>query len=147
MPLFSFVSYAYDAWRLLVLSSFWHCKPNTWSLLDFAKCGNAYHDFNRHFCLGILIALIALLTGYQQANVVILHKSLADDFEAFCRANSSPLPLLYRSKCGEWSCPPLATGSDIRYQYNETCTCLHLVVVGATDVVILWLDRCSKRVK
>ncbi|XP_057200705.1 D-glutamate cyclase, mitochondrial isoform X2 [Triplophysa rosa] len=59
--------------------------------------------------------------GYQQANVVILHKSLADDFEAFCGANNSPLPLLYRSQCGEWSCPPLATGSDIRDDCPEYC--------------------------
>ncbi|XP_056101520.1 D-glutamate cyclase, mitochondrial isoform X2 [Rhinichthys klamathensis goyatoka] len=61
-----------------------------------------------------------IAAGYQQANVVILHKDLADDFEAFCRANSSPLPLLYRSKCGEWSCS-LATGSDIREDCPEYC--------------------------
>ncbi|XP_001923890.1 D-glutamate cyclase, mitochondrial isoform X1 [Danio rerio] len=59
--------------------------------------------------------------GFQQANVVILHKDLADDFEAFCRANSSPLPLLYRSKCGEWSAGPLATASDIREDCPEYC--------------------------
>ncbi len=65
---------------------------------------------------------VCLLTGYQQANVVILHKDLADDFEGFCRANSSPLPLLYRSKCGEWSCGPLSTGSDIRYLHTKVFT-------------------------
>uniref|UniRef100_A0A672SF37 Uncharacterized protein n=1 Tax=Sinocyclocheilus grahami TaxID=75366 RepID=A0A672SF37_SINGR len=63
-----------------------------------------------------------IAAGYQQANVVILHKDLADDFEAFCRANSSPLPLLYRSKCGEWSCGPLTTGSDIRYLHTKVFT-------------------------
>ncbi|XP_077322886.1 D-glutamate cyclase, mitochondrial isoform X2 [Lithobates pipiens] len=52
--------------------------------------------------------------GYNQANVVILHRSLADDFEKFCQANSGPLPLLYRSVPGEWKCPPLSTESDIR---------------------------------
>ncbi|PIO31943.1 hypothetical protein AB205_0041760, partial [Aquarana catesbeiana] len=52
--------------------------------------------------------------GYNQANVVILHRSLADDFEKFCRANSGPLPLLYRSAPGEWKCPPLSTESDIQ---------------------------------
>ncbi|XP_067311520.1 D-glutamate cyclase, mitochondrial isoform X2 [Pseudorasbora parva] len=62
-----------------------------------------------------------IAAGYQQANVVILHKDHADDFEAFCRANGSPLPLLYRSKCGEWSCGPLATGSDIREDCPEYC--------------------------
>ncbi|XP_035270245.1 D-glutamate cyclase, mitochondrial isoform X1 [Anguilla anguilla] len=60
-------------------------------------------------------------SGYQQANVVILHKSLADDFEAFCHANSSPLPLLYRSQPGEWACPPLAEHSDIRTDCPRYC--------------------------
>ncbi|XP_065541785.1 D-glutamate cyclase, mitochondrial isoform X2 [Lathamus discolor] len=52
--------------------------------------------------------------GYKQANVVILHKSLADDFEKFCHANEGPLPLLYRSKPGDWKCPSLSSDSDIR---------------------------------
>ncbi|XP_019407953.1 PREDICTED: UPF0317 protein C14orf159 homolog, mitochondrial isoform X1 [Crocodylus porosus] len=52
--------------------------------------------------------------GYKQANVVILHKSLADNFEKFCRANNGPLPLLYRSKPGDWKCPSLSSNSDIR---------------------------------
>ncbi|XP_039923070.1 D-glutamate cyclase, mitochondrial [Hirundo rustica] len=52
--------------------------------------------------------------GYKQANVVILHKSLADDFEKFCRANDGPLPLLYRSQPGDWKCPSLSSDSDIR---------------------------------
>ncbi|XP_052639682.1 D-glutamate cyclase, mitochondrial [Harpia harpyja] len=52
--------------------------------------------------------------GYKQANVVILHKSLADDFEKFCHANNGPLPLLYRSKPGDWKCPSLSSDSDIR---------------------------------
>ncbi|XP_053126628.1 D-glutamate cyclase, mitochondrial isoform X3 [Hemicordylus capensis] len=67
--------------------------------------------------------------GFKQANVVILHKSLADDFEKFCRANDGPLPLLYRSKPGEWKCPSLSNDSDIRtdcLQYrkyeNGICT-------------------------
>ncbi|NXN81105.1 GLUCM protein, partial [Bombycilla garrulus] len=52
--------------------------------------------------------------GYKQANVVILHKSLADDFEKFCRANDGALPLLYRSQPGDWKCPSLSSDSDIR---------------------------------
>ncbi|XP_076835343.1 D-glutamate cyclase, mitochondrial [Brachyhypopomus gauderio] len=59
--------------------------------------------------------------GYLQANVLILHKDLADEFEAFCRANHSPLPLLYRSKPGEWSCPPLAAQADIREDCAQYC--------------------------
>ncbi|XP_072545670.1 D-glutamate cyclase, mitochondrial [Salminus brasiliensis] len=60
-------------------------------------------------------------SGYLQANVVILHKDLADDFEAFCHANRSPLPLLYRSKPGEWGCPPLAAQADIREDCPQYC--------------------------
>ncbi|NWW22261.1 GLUCM protein, partial [Falcunculus frontatus] len=52
--------------------------------------------------------------GYKQANVVILHKSLADDFEKFCHANDGPLPLLHRSQPGDWKCPSLSSDSDIR---------------------------------
>ncbi|XP_069493546.1 D-glutamate cyclase, mitochondrial isoform X2 [Ambystoma mexicanum] len=52
--------------------------------------------------------------GFNQANVVIVHKSLAEDFEKFCHANSGPLPLLYRSAPGEWKSPPLSNDSDIR---------------------------------
>ncbi|XP_030641827.1 LOW QUALITY PROTEIN: D-glutamate cyclase, mitochondrial [Chanos chanos] len=62
-----------------------------------------------------------MTSGYQQANVVILHKSLADDFEVFCRANHAPMPLLYRSKPGEWACPPLATDADIREDCPQYC--------------------------
>eukprot|EP00062_Callorhinchus_milii_P023672 gi/632982766/ref/XP_007908317.1/ PREDICTED: UPF0317 protein C14orf159 homolog, mitochondrial [Callorhinchus milii] len=52
--------------------------------------------------------------GYKQANIVIVHRDLADDFERFCQANSGPLPLLYRSKPGEWGSPLLSHASDIR---------------------------------
>ncbi|XP_041903096.1 D-glutamate cyclase, mitochondrial isoform X3 [Corvus kubaryi] len=52
--------------------------------------------------------------GYKQANAVILHKSLADDFEKFCYANDGPLPLLHRSQPGDWKCPSLSNDSDIR---------------------------------
>ncbi|XP_030339075.1 D-glutamate cyclase, mitochondrial isoform X2 [Strigops habroptila] len=66
--------------------------------------------------------------GYKQANVVILHKSLADDFEKFCHANEGPLPLLYRSKPGDWKCPSLSSDSDIRtdclqYRIHEHGAC------------------------
>uniref|UniRef100_A0A3Q2YHE8 Uncharacterized protein n=1 Tax=Hippocampus comes TaxID=109280 RepID=A0A3Q2YHE8_HIPCM len=50
----------------------------------------------------------------RQANVVIVPKHLAKDFEVFCRSNPAPLPLLYCSQPGETSCPPLAKDADIR---------------------------------
>lgn len=63
----------------------------------------------------------AMDKGYQQANVVVLPHHLADDFEAFCRRNPGPLPLLYRSKPGETACPPLAQHADIRTDISQYC--------------------------
>lgn len=60
------------------------------------------------------MCMFVCVTGYQQANVVILPKHLANDFEAFCGKNPAPLPLLYRSQSGETSCPPFAKHADIR---------------------------------
>ncbi|KAM6912803.1 D-glutamate cyclase, mitochondrial [Xenentodon cancila] len=62
-----------------------------------------------------------LADGYQQANVVILPSQVADDFEAFCRSNPAPLPLLYRSQSGATSCPPLARHADIRTDISQYC--------------------------
>uniref|UniRef100_A0A673N7X9 D-glutamate cyclase n=1 Tax=Sinocyclocheilus rhinocerous TaxID=307959 RepID=A0A673N7X9_9TELE len=73
--------------------------------------------------------LICLPSCHLITNMVILHKDLVDDFEAFCRANSSPLLLLYRSKCGEWSCSPLATGSDIKFFHIRSIVCLRMDIV------------------
>ncbi|XP_066294811.1 putative hydro-lyase Cbei_2760 [Branchiostoma lanceolatum] len=55
-----------------------------------------------------------MCSGYAQANVTIVPKFLADDFEAFCSLNPGAFPVLYRSKPGELSAPPLAEESDIR---------------------------------
>lgn len=63
----------------------------------------------------------AMDSGYQQANLVILPNHLANDFEAFCRSNPAPLPLLYRSQSGETSCPPLARLADIRTDISQYC--------------------------
>lgn len=64
---------------------------------------NAYDGYTSGFC-----------SGYAQANVLILPKELADDFEELCRQNSGAFPLLYRSKPGEIGAPVLAADSDIR---------------------------------
>ena len=64
---------------------------------------NGFHGCSSGFCL-----------GYAQANLVVMPESLADDFERFCRVNSGPFPLLYRSGVGECSAPPLANDSDVK---------------------------------
>uniref|UniRef100_A0A8D3EAT2 D-glutamate cyclase n=1 Tax=Scophthalmus maximus TaxID=52904 RepID=A0A8D3EAT2_SCOMX len=61
------------------------------------------------------------VSGYQQANVIILPKHLANDFEAFCRRNPAPLQLLYRGQSGETSCLPLARHADIRTDISQYC--------------------------
>ena len=65
---------------------------------------NGYYGPTAGFCL-----------GYMQTNVVILPKEIAADFEVFCKQNSGPLPLLYRSEAGEIGAPSLAADSNIRY--------------------------------
>ncbi|XP_070698949.1 D-glutamate cyclase, mitochondrial isoform X2 [Pempheris klunzingeri] len=67
------------------------------------------------------ISVCTMHSGYQQANVVILPNHLAEDFEAFCRKNPAPLPLLYRSQPGETSCLPLAKHADIRTDISQYC--------------------------
>ncbi|XP_051476500.1 D-glutamate cyclase, mitochondrial isoform X2 [Apus apus] len=81
--------------------------------------------------------------GYKQANVVILHKSLADDFEKFCRANDGPLPLLHRSKPGDWKCPSLSSDSDIR----TDCLQYQVYEHGACTGSLTSLKEYSERLK
>ncbi|KAK2538184.1 hypothetical protein Q9966_005507 [Columba livia] len=72
------------------------------------------HVLRRIIQCNRLSNISGMAEGYKQASVVILHKSLADDFEKFCHANNGALPLLYRSKPGDWKCPSLSSDSDIR---------------------------------
>lgn len=64
---------------------------------------NGYYGPTSGFC-----------AGYCQANLLVVPEQLADDFEQFCRLNPAPFPLLYRSKAGECSAPPLAEDSDVK---------------------------------
>ena len=52
--------------------------------------------------------------GYLQSNIACVPSNMADDFERLCVNNSSPFPLLHRSRPGEVSVPPLASESDVR---------------------------------
>ena len=52
--------------------------------------------------------------GYLQANVVILPADWADEFEAFCDANTKACPLLSRSLPGDPRFPDLGDDIDIR---------------------------------
>jgi len=50
-----------------------------------------------------------LAPGFLQGNLVILPASAADEFEAFCRANASSLPLIERGRAGD---PFMSSGKD-----------------------------------
>lgn len=52
--------------------------------------------------------------GYLQANVVILHRKHASDFQRFCELNSRPAPLLETLSAGNPFTSVLANGADIR---------------------------------
>ena len=64
---------------------------------------NGYYGPTSGFCF-----------GFVQANLIILSDEQAEDFHVFCQKNSGPLPLIYKSKTGEHSAPPLAEDSDVR---------------------------------
>ncbi|KAM9201971.1 LOW QUALITY PROTEIN: D-glutamate cyclase, mitochondrial [Dugong dugon] len=55
--------------------------------------------------------------GPQQANMVVLHRSLAPAFESVCQAGSGPLPLL-GSEPGKWTLCPGAV-SDTRMRCSQ----------------------------
>ena len=54
------------------------------------------------------------LPGYLCVNVVMMDEQYADEFEAFCRANPKPCPLLAVIPAGRTDCPELAEQLDIR---------------------------------
>ena len=55
-----------------------------------------------------------LCGGYLQANLAVCDSRQADLFSLFCKKNSAPCPLLYKSKAGEVGAGPLADDSDVR---------------------------------
>uniref|UniRef100_A0A8D0EXD8 D-glutamate cyclase, mitochondrial n=1 Tax=Strix occidentalis caurina TaxID=311401 RepID=A0A8D0EXD8_STROC len=89
--------------------------------------------------------LSSTISGYKQANVVILHKSLADDFEKFCHANDGPLPLLYRSKPGDWKCPPLTLITS--YFTRTDCLQYRIYEHGACTGSLKSLKEYSEQLK
>ena len=54
------------------------------------------------------------LPGYLCVNVAFLDVDYANDFEAFCRANPKPCPLIARMAPGQTDCPEFASDLDIR---------------------------------
>ncbi len=82
-----------------------------------------------------------LAPGFVQGNVAIVPAAQAAAFEAFCRANPQPCPLLGVSRPGDPALPALGQAIDIRtdlprYRVFRGGAC----VDEPTDVAALWRD-------
>ncbi|KAF6129671.1 D-glutamate cyclase [Phyllostomus discolor] len=82
-------------------------------------------------------------TGRRPAGVVLLHKSLAPDFEKFCQTNSGPLPLLGRSEPGGWASPALGAVPDARTDRPQ----FHKYEFGACTGSLTSLEGHSEQLK
>lgn len=82
-----------------------------------------------------------MANGHVQGNIVILPKSLAFDFLAFCSANPKPCPLLAMGEPGDPALPALGPDIDIRtdvpayYVYREG-----RLEEEVTDLRALWRE-------
>jgi len=82
-----------------------------------------------------------LAQGFQQGNIVILPRALADDFLRYCTRNPKPAPILGVSEPGDPSLPTLGADIDIRtdvpryrvFRDGEPAEAL-------TDLNALWRD-------
>jgi len=52
--------------------------------------------------------------GYVQANLFLVPEEVADEFAAFCAANSQACPVLARGRAGDPTLPSLGSGIDLR---------------------------------
>ena len=79
--------------------------------------------------------------GYLQANIVILPADWADEFEAYCDANSKACPLLSRSRPGDPQLPDLGAGIDIRTDVPRYRIFRDgVATTEPTDITDVWRD-------
>lgn len=83
-----------------------------------------------------------LCPGWAQANVVILPEEFADEFEAFCRANPQPCPLLERLAVGDPRPRLAAAGADLRTDVPKYRVFRHgqAEAEEPTSIARLWRD-------
>ncbi|HEY2686427.1 MAG TPA: putative hydro-lyase [Steroidobacteraceae bacterium] len=88
--------------------------------------------------------------GFAQANLAILPKEVADDFERFCMINPKACPLLAVGEPGDWNVPRLGRDLDVRtdapayyvYRYGERSEVRNLVDLWRGDLVVFAIG-CS----
>ncbi len=82
--------------------------------------------------------------GYVQANLAILPRDLAADFQRFCMLNPRPCPLLATSEPGDSSLPTLGKDIDIRTDIGTYRVWRDGVMTEEVhDITHLWRDGCS----
>ncbi|GAX43169.1 hypothetical protein NIES4075_41810 [Tolypothrix sp. NIES-4075] len=80
-------------------------------------------------------------SGYVQANLVVLPKSVAFDFLLFCQRNPKPCPLLDVTEVGDAEPRMVAPGSDLRTDLPRYCVFRHgELIEEVTDIKQLWRD-------
>jgi uncharacterized protein YcsI (UPF0317 family) len=79
--------------------------------------------------------------GFVQGNVAIVPAAVAPEFEAYCRANHQPCPLLAVSRPGDPALPQLGQDIDIRTDLPRYRIYRDGAVAGeTTDIASLWRD-------
>lgn len=82
-----------------------------------------------------------LAHGYVQANLMILPKSLADEFLLFCQRNPKPCPLLAVTEPGQHSVPALGQDIDLRSDVPKYRVWRHGELVSEPDNLMdVWRD-------
>lgn len=80
-------------------------------------------------------------SGYVQANLVVLPKSVAFDFLLFCHRNPKPCPLLDVTEVGDAEPRMVAPGSDLRTDLPRYRVFRHgELIEEVTDIKQLWRD-------
>jgi len=83
-----------------------------------------------------------LAPGAAQGNVAIIPAAYAADYEAYCRANSRPCPLLAVGRAGEPSLLSLGGDIDIRHDLPRYRLYRDGAFAGeVTDIADLWTDE------
>lgn len=83
----------------------------------------------------------SMVPGLAQANLALIPARLADDFEAFLRANPAAFPLLARGWAGDPSLPELGADIDLRTDLPRYRVFRDGVPVAMpTDITDLWRD-------
>ena len=99
-------------------------------------------ELRNRFRSGAVSGLTAgMAPGWQQANIAIVPKQHADDFEGFLRANPEACPLLARGRAGDPFLPELGAGIDLRRDLPKYRVSYHgHIAAEPSDITCFWRD-------